>query len=151
MGDHIVLGGCDVTDAIRSEETGMNASKISALPQVRTALVDLQHGFRRLPGLVADGRDMGTVIFSDAKLKVFLTANALQRAQRRFNQLIAKGFSTTLDVLCADLEARDARDCARSVAPLMPAQDAVLLDNSDVSVEESVKLVLGWWQGKQPF
>jgi 3-phosphoshikimate 1-carboxyvinyltransferase len=151
VGNDIVLGEDNVTDAIRSEETGMNASKISALPQVRTALVDLQHSFRRLPGLVADGRDMGTMIFPDAPLKIFLTASAEQRAKRRFNQLIAKGFSTTLDVLCADLEARDARDSTRSIAPLMPAQDAVLLDNSDVSVEESVKLVLGWWQGKQPF
>ncbi len=151
VGDHVLLNGDDVTDAIRKEETGMNASKISALPSVRTALVDLQHSFRRLPGLVADGRDMGTVIFPDAHLKVFLTASANQRAQRRFDQLTSKGISTTLKSLCVDLQARDARDMARSVAPLVPAQDAVLLDNSDLSVEESVHLVLSWWQNKQPF
>ena len=124
---------------------------MSALPLVRSALVDLQHSFRRLPGLVADGRDMGTVIFPDAPLKVFLTASAKKRAERRFKQLISKGLSTTLDCLCADLQARDARDMSRSVAPLKPAQDAMLLDNSDLSVEESVELVLNWWQGLQPF
>jgi 3-phosphoshikimate 1-carboxyvinyltransferase len=113
--------------------------------------VDLQHGFRRLPGLVADGRDMGTVIFPAAPLKVFLTASAEQRAQRRFKQLISKDKSITLAALRADLEARDARDSSRSVAPLKPAADAKLLDNSHVSIEESVKQVLDWWQGKQPF
>jgi 3-phosphoshikimate 1-carboxyvinyltransferase len=147
----VLLNGQDVTQAIRQETTGMNASAVSALPKVRAALVDLQHSFRRLPGLVADGRDMGTVIFPDAPLKVFLTANAEQRAQRRFKQLISKGNPTTLDILRADLQARDARDMSRSVAPLRPAQDAVLLDNSDLSIEKSVGLVLGWWQGKQPF
>jgi 3-phosphoshikimate 1-carboxyvinyltransferase len=151
VGGHILLDGVDVTDAIRSEETGMNASRVSALPQVRAALVDLQHSFHHLPGLVADGRDMGSVIFPDAALKVFLTASALERAQRRFKQLISKGISTTLDSLRADLEARDARDRTRSASPLKPAQDAVLLDNSDLSVEKSVDLVLTWWQGKQPF
>jgi 3-phosphoshikimate 1-carboxyvinyltransferase len=149
--DKVLLDGEDVSDAIRTEEAGMNASKVSVLPSVRAALVDLQHGFRRLPGLVADGRDMGTVIFPEARLKVFLTASAEQRAQRRFNQLISKEKSTTLDTLRADLEARDARDSSRSVAPLKPALDAKLLDNSHLSVEESVKLVLDWWQGKQPF
>ena len=147
----VLLNGQDVTQAIRQETTGMNASAVSALPKVRAALVDLQHSFRRLPGLVADGRDMGTVIFPDAPLKVFLTASAEQRAQRRFKQLISKGNTTTLDSLRADLQARDARDMSRSVAPLRPAQDAVLLDNSDLSIEKSVGLVLGWWQGKQPF
>ena len=147
----MLLDGEDVTAAIRTEEAGMNASRVSALPKVRTALVDLQHGCRRLPGLVADGRDMGTVIFPDAPLKVFLTASAEQRAQRRFKQLISKEKSTTLDALRADLEARDARDSSRSVSPLKPAADARLLDNSHLSVEESVKLVLDWWQGKQPF
>ncbi|MDD2925886.1 bifunctional 3-phosphoshikimate 1-carboxyvinyltransferase/cytidylate kinase [Rhodoferax sp.] len=150
-GDRVRLDGEDVTAAIRTEEVGMNASKISALPQVRAALVDLQHGFRQLPGLVADGRDMGTVIFPDARLKVFLTASAQQRAQRRHKQLISKGISTTLAGLCADLEARDARDSSRSASPLVPAQDALQLDNSDLSIEKSVDLVLNWWQGKQPF
>jgi 3-phosphoshikimate 1-carboxyvinyltransferase len=145
------LGADDVTEAIRTEEAGMNASKVSALPAVREALVDLQHSFRRLPGLVADGRDMGTVIFPDAPLKVFLTASAARRAERRYKQLISKGFSATLDSLRADLEARDARDSSRSASPLKPAQDARLLDNSDLSIEESVELVLNWWQGEQPF
>ena len=99
----------------------MNASRVSALPAVRTALVALQQSFRRLPGLVADGRDMGTVIFPDAQLKVYLTASAAQRAERRYKQLISKGISTTIDALRADLEARDARDSSRAVAPLKPA------------------------------
>ncbi len=150
-GSQILLNGQDVSEAIRTEENGMNASKVSALPQVRAALVDLQHSFHRLPGLVADGRDMGSVIFPQAQLKVFLTASAAERAQRRFKQLISKGISTTLDSLRADLEARDERDRTRSASPLKPAQDAVLLDNSDLSIETSVDLVLSWWQGKQPF
>jgi 3-phosphoshikimate 1-carboxyvinyltransferase len=150
-GDQVLLDGEDVCEAIRTEAAGMSASKVSALPKVRAALVDLQHGFRRLPGLVADGRDMGTVIFPEAPLKVFLTASAEQRAQRRFKQLISKDKSITLHALRADLEARDARDSSRSVAPLKPAADAKLLDNSHLSVEESVALVLNWWQGKQPF
>ncbi|APW45935.1 bifunctional 3-phosphoshikimate 1-carboxyvinyltransferase/cytidylate kinase [Rhodoferax antarcticus] len=150
-GNRILLNGEDMSEAIRTEENGMNASKVSALAPVRAALVALQHSFHRLPGLVADGRDMGSVIFPQAQLKVFLTASAPQRAQRRFKQLISKGISTTLDSLRADLEARDERDRTRSASPLKPAQDAVLLDNSDLSVETSVDLVLGWWQGKQPF
>ena len=151
QGERVLLDGDDVSDAIRSEEGGMNASKVSALPAVRTALVALQHSFARLPGLVADGRDMGTVIFPDAPLKVFLTASAEKRAERRHKQLISKGISAILLDLRADLEARDARDMNRSVAPLKPAQDARLLDNSDLSIQESVDLVLDWWQGKQPF
>ena len=150
-GDQIWLANSNVSDAIRTEEAGMNASKVSVLPKVRTALVALQHSFRRLPGLVADGRDMGTVIFPDAALKVFLTADAAQRAQRRHKQLISKGFSVTLEGLRADLEARDARDASRSVAPLKPAQDAVSLDNSSLSIEASVQQVLTWWQSKQAF
>jgi 3-phosphoshikimate 1-carboxyvinyltransferase len=149
--DSVQINGIDVSDAIRTEEAGMNASKVSSLPMVRLALVNLQHSLRRLPGLVADGRDMGTVIFPRAALKVFLTASAEQRAQRRYKQLISKGVSATLRALRADLEARDARDSSRKVAPLKPAQDALLLDNSDLSVEESVNLVLHWWQGKQAF
>jgi 3-phosphoshikimate 1-carboxyvinyltransferase len=147
----VLLDGDDVSDTIRTEEAGMNASRVSVLPQVRNALIDLQHSFRQLPGLVADGRDMGTVIFPQAPLKVFLTASAERRAERRYKQLISKGISTTLPSLRADLEARDARDSSRTVAPLRPAEDAQLLDNSDLTVEESVDLVLRWWQGKQPF
>jgi 3-phosphoshikimate 1-carboxyvinyltransferase len=145
------LDGVDISAAIRSEEASMNASKVSVLPRVRLALIDLQQRFRQLPGLVADGRDMGTVIFPAATLKVFLTASAEQRAQRRHKQLISKGISATLATLRADLTARDARDTNRSVAPLKPALDARLLDNSDLTVEESLNLVLGWWQSKQPF
>ena len=151
MEGRVLLDGTDVSDIIRTEEAGMNASRVSALPKVRLALVDLQHSFRQLPGLVADGRDMGTVIFPEAPLKVFLTASAERRAERRYKQLISKGISTTLPSLHADLEARDARDSSRSVAPLKPAQDARLLDNSDLTVEKSVTLVLDWWQDKQPF
>ena len=150
-GGRVLLNGNDVSDSIRTEDAGMNASKVSALPAVRLALVHLQHSFRQLPGLVADGRDMGTVIFPDAALKVFLTASTEQRALRRYQQLISKGISTTLSALRTDLEARDARDSSRAVAPLKPAQDAKRLDNSDLSVEKSVIQVLDWWQGKQPF
>ena len=150
-GDSVWLGSEDVSDAIRTEQAGMNASKVSVLPAVRTALVALQHSFQHLPGLLADGRDMGTVIFPHAPLKVFLTASAAQRAERRHKQLISKGISTTLDSLRADLEARDARDSSRSVAPLKAAQDANQLDNSSLSIEASVDRVLTWWQAKQPF
>jgi 3-phosphoshikimate 1-carboxyvinyltransferase len=150
-GDAIWLNGDDVSHEVRSEAGGMHASQVSVLPLVRQALVKLQHSFRALPGLVADGRDMGTVIFPDASLKVFLTASAEKRALRRHKQLISKGISAILDVLRTDLEARDARDSSRSVAPLKPAQDALLLDNSDLSIEESVNTVLNWWQGKQRF
>jgi len=150
-GERAWLGAQDISEAIRTEQAGMNASAVSSLGAVRAALVDLQHSFRRLPGLVADGRDMGTVIFPDAKLKVYLTASAACRAERRYKQLIAKGVSTTLDTLCADLEARDARDTSRAVAPLKPARDAELLDNSVLTVESSVTQVLNWWQSRQPF
>ena len=151
VGEQVLLSGINIDGLIRTEEAGMNASKVSVLPQVRQALVDLQHRFQKLPGLLADGRDMGTVIFPDAPLKVFLTASAEKRAERRHKQLISKGFSTTISALRADLEARDARDTQRSVAPLKPAADALQLDNSQLSIEESVAQVLVWWQGKQVF
>ena len=150
-GERVLLQDQDISEAIRTEQAGMDASAVSALPAVRAALLDLQHGFRRLPGLVADGRDMGTVVFPDAALKVYLTASAERRAQRRYKQLISKGISATLDTLCADLAARDLRDTTRAVAPLKPAQDAALLDNSELTVEQSVSQVLNWWQSKQPF
>ncbi|WP_333845345.1 bifunctional 3-phosphoshikimate 1-carboxyvinyltransferase/cytidylate kinase [Limnohabitans sp.] len=150
-GDTVWLGHEDVTHAIRSEEGGMNASKVSVLAQVRQSLLALQLSFQRLPGLLADGRDMGTVIFPHAPLKVFLTASAAQRAARRHKQLISKEISTTLDLLRADLEARDARDSSRRVAPLKAAQDALQLDNSSLSIEASVDQVLTWWRAKQPF
>ena len=149
--DQIWLGGQDVTEALRLEEVGAMASKISAWPQVRSALRALQLSFRQVPGLVADGRDMGTVIFPDADLKVFLTASAATRAERRHKQLISKGISANIDSLRADLEARDARDQNRSVAPLKPAVDAMLLDNSALTVHASVDAVLEVWQQRRPF
>lgn len=146
-----LLAGEDVTDALREEAVGSLASRIAALPAVRGALVDLQLAFRRAPGLVADGRDMGSVIFPDARLKVFLTAGSAERAERRHKQLISKGISANLSSLRADLEARDARDQNRSIAPLRPAPEARLLDNSALSIEASVEQVLDWWQSVQPF
>jgi 3-phosphoshikimate 1-carboxyvinyltransferase len=151
VGEQVLLAELNVSEDIRTEEAGMNASKVSVLPAVRQALLDLQHSFARLPGLLADGRDMGTVIFPKAPLKVFLTASAEKRAERRHKQLISKGFSTTIAALHADLQARDARDTQRSVAPLKPAQDAMHLDNSSLSIDESVAQVLTWWQSKQVF
>ena len=151
VGEQVLLSGVDVTEAIRSETGGMNASKVSALPSVRQALVALQLSFAKLPGLVADGRDMGTVIFPASPLKVYLTASAEKRAQRRHKQLISKGNTAILADLRADLEARDLRDSTREVAPLKPAQDALQLDNSDLSIEASVQQVLMWWQSKQAF
>ncbi len=146
--ERVWLDDLDVTEVLRTEATGMAASRVSVVPQVRHALIGLQHSFRRLPGLVADGRDMGTAIFPDAPLKVFLTAGAEQRAQRRHKQLISKGISAKLDLLLADLEARDERDASRTHSPLKPAEDAKLLDNSNLDIDTSVKQVLDWWQSK---
>jgi len=124
---------------------------VAVHPQVRRALHQLQLDFRRLPGLVADGRDMGTAIFPDAALKVFLTASAATRAERRYKQLISKGISANIEGLRADLEARDERDKNRSTSPLEPAQDAQLLDNSALTIEASVDQMLAWWQQRRPF
>lgn len=145
----IYLGSEEVTDAIRAEQVGNLASKIAALPAVRAALTELQLGFRQAPGLIADGRDMGTVIFPQATLKVFLTASVEARAQRRYKQLIDKGIAANMDDLLADLQARDARDTSRAVAPLAPAPDALLLDTSDIGIEEAVSQVLTWYAQKQ--
>jgi 3-phosphoshikimate 1-carboxyvinyltransferase len=147
----IRLAGQDVTGALRAEEIGMAASAISTLPAVRRALLALQQGFARLPGLVADGRDMGTVVFPQARLKVFLTASVAERARRRREQLLARGIESKIEDLCADLAARDARDMNRASAPLMPAEDALPLDNSGQTIEQSVAQVLAWWQARQPF
>ncbi|MBP6598866.1 MAG: bifunctional 3-phosphoshikimate 1-carboxyvinyltransferase/cytidylate kinase [Giesbergeria sp.] len=147
----VLLAGEDVSDAIRTEAAGMNASRVSALPAVRTALVALQHSFQRLPGLVADGRDMGTVIFPRAPLKLFLTASAECRAERRYKQLIAQSLPAKMADLLADLQARDARDTSRSAAPLKPAPDAIAQDNSALTIEQSVSQVLDLWQQRQPF
>jgi 3-phosphoshikimate 1-carboxyvinyltransferase len=145
------LGGADVSDSLRLEEVGALASRISAWPRVRIAVLGVQTAFRRLPGLVADGRDMGTVVFPEATLKVFLTASASERAERRHKQLISKGISANIDGLRADLEARDARDIKRSVSPLKPAEGALLLDNSALSIEASVEAVLEAWEERRPF
>ena len=144
-GGHIYLANEDVTHAIRAEEVGNTASKIAVLPTVRHALFGLQLSFRKAPGLVADGRDMGTVIFPHAPLKVFLTASVEARAQRRYKQLIDKGFPASMDYLSKDLTERDARDMSRASAPLKPAQGANLLDTSDMTAEEAVKKVLAWY------
>lgn len=146
--DVIYLADEDVSHAIRAEEVGNMASKIAALPGVRQALFDLQLGFRQAPGLVADGRDMGTVIFPTAKLKVFLTASAEARAQRRYKQLIDKGFSANMNDLLADLRARDERDTHRAVAPLVAAADAHILDTSAMGVDQAVEQVLAWYAQK---
>ncbi len=147
----VLLGGIDITDDLRAEATGMAASQVSAHPKVRHALVGLQLSLQKLPGLVADGRDMGTVIFPNAPLKVFLTASAQARAERRHKQLISKGNPAKIEDLRSDLEARDARDTQRSSAPLKPSADARHLDNSNLSIEESVQIVLDWWQQTRPF
>ena len=147
----IRLGAQDVTETLRLEEVGALASKISAFPLVRAALRTLQLSFHRLPGLVADGRDMGTVIFPGADLKIYLTANAATRAERRHNQLISKGISSNISDLRAELEARDVRDRTRAVSPLKPAPDAMLLDNSALSVDASVDAVLTAWRQRRPF
>lgn len=144
-GGHIYLGTEEVSNAIREEEVGNTASKIAALPGVRQALYGLQLSFRQTPGLVADGRDMGTVIFPSAQLKVFLTASVEARAQRRYKQLIDKGFSANMDDLLADLQSRDARDTQRAVAPLMPAEGAHILDTSQMTADEAVEQVLAWY------
>lgn len=147
----IWLAGVEVSDELRREDVGAMASKVSVWPAVRAALLQLQLSHRRLPGLVADGRDMGTVIFPGAQLKVFVVASAAVRAERRHKQLISKGISTSIDSLRADLEARDARDQSRSVSPLKPAEDAMVLDNSALSVDQCVAVVLEWWQRRNPF
>jgi 3-phosphoshikimate 1-carboxyvinyltransferase len=147
----VLLDGDDISLAIRTEEAGMNASRVAVFPAVRQALLQVQRDFRRLPGLVGDGRDMGTVIFPDAPLKVYLTATAECRAERRYKQLISKGLSANMADLLADLQARDARDMHRAAAPLKPAEDALYLDNSSGTIDEAVQQVLTWWEQRQPF
>ena len=141
----ILLEGEDVTLAIRSEEVSRATSKVAVVPGVRRALFDLQRRAARAPGLVADGRDMGTVVFPEAPLKVFLTASARVRAERRYKQLTARGETADLDLLTNDLEERDRRDRERAEAPLKPAADARLLDTTEMGIEEAVKKVLDWW------
>jgi cytidylate kinase len=138
----VFLNKQDVTDSLRSEAVGVLASEIAKLPAVRTALLERQRGFRKPPGLVADGRDMGTIVFPDAVLKVFLTASVAVRAQRRYKQLIDKGNHANLAALSRDLEERDQRDAARAVAPLKPAADAACLDSSELTIDKVVDWVL---------
>ncbi|MEQ8289132.1 MAG: (d)CMP kinase [Gammaproteobacteria bacterium] len=134
----VVLDGEDATDAIRTEDCGHAASVVAAIPEVRRALLSRQHGFHQAPGLVADGRDMGTVVFPAADLKIFLTASAEERAKRRHKQLKEKGISATLRHLSADISARDERDSQRAVSPLKPAEDAVVIDTSEMDIETVV-------------
>lgn len=142
----ILLDGEDATETIRAEAIGEGASRVAVLPTVRTALLQRQRDFAHAPGLVADGRDMGSVVFPHAPLKIFLTASAEERANRRYKQLIAKGEKITLLQILQDIEQRDARDRARSVAPLQQLPDALLLDTTSLSIEQSVQFVLDHWR-----
>ena len=145
-GGRILLEDEDVTEAIRREEVGVAASRVAMLPAVREALLSVQRDARKAPGLVADGRDMAYVVFPDAGLKVFLTATPSARAQRRYKQLIDKGISANLYDLTRDLADRDRRDRERAAAPCLPAHDAHILDNSGLTVEETVEVILAWWR-----
>jgi cytidylate kinase len=148
QGEEIFLEDQDVSLHIRHEEVGKRASDIAPMPAVRRALLERQRAFRQPPGLVADGRDMGTVVFPDAALKIFLTASPEVRAQRRYKQLIEKGIAANLSALSRDLAQRDARDANRAVAPLAPAPDSQVLDSSSLSVEAVADRVLQLWKGK---
>ena len=148
-GGKILLEGEDVTDAIRQEEVGLAASKVAVHPKVRKALFKLQREYAQAPGLVADGRDMGSVVFPEATLKIFLTASAEARAKRRYNQLKEKGIHSNIADLVKDLKERDERDLKRSVAPLVPAPGAKILDSSDLTLEETINQVLEWYRGTE--
>ncbi|MGV7183005.1 (d)CMP kinase [Xanthomonas axonopodis] len=149
-GLRVLVNGADATSELRLETTGALASAIAAIPEVRSALKERQRAFRRAPGLVADGRDMGTVIFPDAAFKVFLTASAEERAGRRHKQLMEKGVSVIFDDLLREIMARDARDAQRVVAPLRPAEDAVLIDTSGMGIEDVVQRVVGLLADRAP-
>jgi cytidylate kinase len=149
-GRRIVLEGRDVTDRIRREDMSSAASRVAVHPAVRAALIGRQRAFRRVPGLVADGRDMGTVVFPDATLKVFLTASQEERAERRYKQLIEKGISSTIESLLRDIRERDARDAGRVVAPLAAAADAVILDTTGMTVAAAVEFVLDRYRPLRP-
>lgn len=141
-GQRIILEGEDVTDVIRSEQVGAGASQVAALPAVREALLQRQRAFLEAPGLVADGRDMGTVVFPQAQLKIFLTASAEERARRRYLQLKGKGMEADLASLLQEIQERDERDSQRSVAPLKPAPDALILDSTSLSIDEVQNRIL---------
>ncbi|WP_284162345.1 (d)CMP kinase [Xanthomonas citri] len=149
-GLRVLVNGADATGELRLETTGALASAVAAIPEVRSALKERQRAFRRAPGLVADGRDMGTVIFPDAAYKVFLTASAEERAGRRHKQLMEKGVPVIFDDLLREIMARDARDAQRVVAPLRPAEDAVLIDTSGMGIEDVVQRVVGLLAGRTP-
>jgi cytidylate kinase len=140
--EQVLLAGRDLTQAIRTETAGQGASRVAAWPAVRTALLERQRAFARAPGLVADGRDMGTVVFPGARLKIYLTASADERAQRRYKQLKEKGSGVSLSALSREITERDARDSTRAVAPLIPAPDAEVIDSTGLSIEEVVGRVL---------
>jgi cytidylate kinase len=145
----VVLGDEAVTEKVRSEPVGNRASEVARVPAVRQALLRRQRAFRRPPGLVADGRDMATVVFPDAELKVFLTASPEIRAERRYKQLIEKGIDANLRALSRDLRDRDERDAKRAVAPLVPAPDSQVLDSSALSIDEVAERIVGWWREKE--
>lgn len=148
--DRISLEGRDVTDAIRAEHVSGAASKVAALPPVRQALLKRQRAFRQRPGLVADGRDMGSVVFPDATLKIYLTADAAERARRRYKQLMEKGMSASMDALLQEIRERDARDRQRAASPLQKVADAIELDTTGLSVEAAVEQVLALFDEKAP-
>jgi len=141
-GLQILLRGEDVSEAIRAEDIGMRASRVAAISAVRDALLQRQRDFKAVPGLVADGRDMGTTVFPDAPLKVFMTASAEERAERRYKQLKAKGINANIAALVADLKARDEQDANRAVSPLKPANDAILLDTTEMSIQQVTEKLL---------
>ncbi len=144
--DRVLLGARDITDAIRGEAAGAAASRVAALPGVRSALLALQKSYRRPPGLVADGRDMGSVVFPDAQLKIYLTASAEERARRRYKQLIEKGLSASMTTLLQDICERDRRDRTRAVAPLQKCIDAIEIDTTGMPVDSVVTQVLDRYQ-----
>ncbi|HFE48304.1 MAG TPA: (d)CMP kinase [Chromatiaceae bacterium] len=147
---HVFLDNIDVTDAIRTEQAGNAASKIATIPEVREALLSWQQGYVREPGLVAEGRDMGTVIFPEARAKIFLTASAGKRAERRYKQLKEKGLDVNMESLVEEISMRDERDARRAVSPLKAAPDALLLDSSNMAVDEVVEKVLGYVKERIP-
>ena len=149
-GGAVLLGGRDVSAEMREEEVGVAASRVAARPRVRDALLRRQRAFRRLPGLVADGRDMGSIVFPDAPLKVFLTADVGTRAERRYKQLMEKGMYAKMPDVVEELRRRDERDTSRPVAPLKHYPDAIFLDTTGLTIENAVERILGWWRERSP-
>jgi len=146
--DGVILNGEDVSLEIRTESAGNDASKVAAMPAVRAALLDWQKAFAKMPGLIADGRDMGTTVFPQAPLKIFLTASAEERAQRRHKQLNEKGISSNIAALAAEIAERDERDRTRATSPLVPADDAIVIDSTSLSIDEVVQQILTLWSDR---